>query len=375
MLKDIFKEMFEGPTVNEAQESKKSFSKEESAKLATDQGYTGNAQEFAWGMDIELEHGTISPTTNVTDDDPTMTAKIALAHLNEIPDYYTRLRKLEEEGKAAMKSGPAEVGAEVPNSLPGKDLPGAPVEEKLVNYQCPCGYSARGDDKYDHKCPKCGEELENIDVDEERDPFTCRNCDKKGTIKIEVEPGMPFWLCPDCHNKRGHLPPKDEATHGEVPFDTFDKELKEDVDRYWIEQSDDSKWYKVMVASNTSWSKGIAPGYSMARFKTESEARAYIEKLKNAKNLSETMEEAIQESRMTTYTTKIASEIGQYVPELKRISIYTVADGTVGLYRYSDGNAYEIEIRPASLAKRKDVFGNLLKKREDRVALGEDTKE
>jgi hypothetical protein len=50
-------------------------------------------------MDVELEHGTTDPNTNVTNDDPLMTGKIALAHLNEFPDYYTRLLKLEEEAE------------------------------------------------------------------------------------------------------------------------------------------------------------------------------------------------------------------------------------------------------------------------------------
>ncbi len=51
------------------------------------------------GLDVEREHGLISPDTNVTDDDPIMTAKIALAHLNEIPDYYTRLDLMEREAE------------------------------------------------------------------------------------------------------------------------------------------------------------------------------------------------------------------------------------------------------------------------------------
>lgn len=45
-------------------------------------------EEFLEGINIELEHGTISPKTNVTNDDLIMTAKIALAHLNEFPNYY-----------------------------------------------------------------------------------------------------------------------------------------------------------------------------------------------------------------------------------------------------------------------------------------------
>jgi len=58
-----------------------------------------DVEQFRVGMDVELEHGTEDPNTNVTDDDPLMTGKIALAHLNEFPDYYTRLLKLEEEAE------------------------------------------------------------------------------------------------------------------------------------------------------------------------------------------------------------------------------------------------------------------------------------
>ena len=57
-------------------------------------------EQFRKGMNIELEHGTRDPETNVTDDDVTMTAKIARAHLNEFPDYYTRLAKMEAEAEA-----------------------------------------------------------------------------------------------------------------------------------------------------------------------------------------------------------------------------------------------------------------------------------
>ena len=54
-------------------------------------------------MDIELEHGTIDPHTNVTNDDPLLTGKSTLAHVNELPDYNTRLLKMEEEGEAELK--------------------------------------------------------------------------------------------------------------------------------------------------------------------------------------------------------------------------------------------------------------------------------
>jgi len=59
--------------------------------------------QFRTGLDVELEHGRRDRATNVTDDDPITTAKIALAHLNEFPDYYTRLTKLEKEAKAFWK--------------------------------------------------------------------------------------------------------------------------------------------------------------------------------------------------------------------------------------------------------------------------------
>jgi hypothetical protein len=56
-------------------------------------------EQFRSGMDVELEHGRHDPATNVTDDDPLLTGKIALAHLNEFPDYYTRLERMEEQAK------------------------------------------------------------------------------------------------------------------------------------------------------------------------------------------------------------------------------------------------------------------------------------
>lgn len=59
-----------------------------------------DAEQFRMGLDVELEHGTVDPNTNVTNDDPILTGKIALAHLNEFPDYYTRLYKMEAEGDA-----------------------------------------------------------------------------------------------------------------------------------------------------------------------------------------------------------------------------------------------------------------------------------
>ncbi|MDO8468488.1 MAG: DUF5661 family protein [Candidatus Peribacter sp.] len=54
-------------------------------------------EQFRMGMDVELEHGRRDAQTNVTNDDALMTGKIALAHLREIPDYYTRLAHMEGE--------------------------------------------------------------------------------------------------------------------------------------------------------------------------------------------------------------------------------------------------------------------------------------
>lgn len=55
-----------------------------------------DVEQFRMGLDVELEHGRRDPATNVTDDDPATTGKIALAHLRELPDYYTRLAEMEK---------------------------------------------------------------------------------------------------------------------------------------------------------------------------------------------------------------------------------------------------------------------------------------
>lgn len=56
-------------------------------------------EQFRMGLDVELEHGIRNEHTDVTHDDEIMTGKIALAHLNEFPDYYSRLKKMEDEAK------------------------------------------------------------------------------------------------------------------------------------------------------------------------------------------------------------------------------------------------------------------------------------
>ena len=58
-----------------------------------------DVEQLRRGLDVELEHGRQIQDTNVTNDDPQITAKIALAHLRELPDYYTRLARMEAEAE------------------------------------------------------------------------------------------------------------------------------------------------------------------------------------------------------------------------------------------------------------------------------------
>ena len=58
-----------------------------------------DVEQFRMGLEVELEHGRRDPATNVSDDDEITTGKIARAHLNEFPDYYTRLARMEAEAE------------------------------------------------------------------------------------------------------------------------------------------------------------------------------------------------------------------------------------------------------------------------------------
>ena len=82
--------------------TKKSGSAEEARRLGNEIGIDWattplDVEQFRMGMEVEFEHGSHDPQTNVTNDDPVLTAKIALAHLKELPDYYTRLKQMEGE--------------------------------------------------------------------------------------------------------------------------------------------------------------------------------------------------------------------------------------------------------------------------------------
>ncbi len=83
--------------------AKKHFSADEAKKIGDNLGIKWdkfNIEQFRMGIDVELEHGLVDMKTNVSNDDPIITGKIALAHLNEFPDYYTRLSKMEKEAEA-----------------------------------------------------------------------------------------------------------------------------------------------------------------------------------------------------------------------------------------------------------------------------------
>ena len=75
----------------------------EEAKLVGDEiGVDWNRfdlEQFRAGMDVEYEHGSHDPQTDVTGDDPVVTGKIALAHMKEFPDYYVRLERMEQEAE------------------------------------------------------------------------------------------------------------------------------------------------------------------------------------------------------------------------------------------------------------------------------------
>jgi len=87
--------------------SKKFFTIEEAKKIGDEIGIdwgSVNIEEFKQGLHVELEHGIHDNQTNVTDDDLEVTGKIAWAHLKEFSDYYTRLKKMEDEADKYWKN-------------------------------------------------------------------------------------------------------------------------------------------------------------------------------------------------------------------------------------------------------------------------------
>ena len=82
--------------------TKKTISTEEAKQIGERLGIVWDkfdVNQYKMGMEVELEHGLVNSITNVTNDDLLTTGKIALAHLNELSDYYTRLIEMEKEAE------------------------------------------------------------------------------------------------------------------------------------------------------------------------------------------------------------------------------------------------------------------------------------
>lgn len=91
---------------------KKHFTYDEAESIGTKLGITWtdfDVEQFRMGLDVELEHGLRDSDTNITDDEPVKTGKIAWAHLKEYGDYYTRLESMEREAEEYWAERKAQV--------------------------------------------------------------------------------------------------------------------------------------------------------------------------------------------------------------------------------------------------------------------------
>ena len=84
-----------------------SFTSDEAKQIGSEIGVDWSTaafdvEQFRMGLDVELEHGLHDPSTDVTGNDPILTGKIALAHLKEFADYYTRLEKMERDAEEEL---------------------------------------------------------------------------------------------------------------------------------------------------------------------------------------------------------------------------------------------------------------------------------
>jgi hypothetical protein len=101
--------------------------------------------QFLIGIKVELEHGSRDPETNITDDDLVETAKIALAHLKEIDDYYDRLTQMEDEAKRQTEDSDKEDTNKEESEKPSGGTVGGFNE----------GFPARTAAAYMTLCPTC----------------------------------------------------------------------------------------------------------------------------------------------------------------------------------------------------------------------------
>src|ERR1700719_3558500 len=111
-----------------AMERRRSFSAERACDIGQRIGIDWGSsrfelEQFRMGLEVELEHGRRDPSTNVRDDDETITGKIAWAHLNEFPDYYTRLAEMEAEAERYWAQRVEASGAQ-PSGAPLRGHPG-----------------------------------------------------------------------------------------------------------------------------------------------------------------------------------------------------------------------------------------------------------
>jgi hypothetical protein len=133
-------------------------------------------------------------------------------------------------------------------------------------------------------------------------------------------------------------------------------EIKAVIDKLLLDEDDDAidTLYRLLVR----------------RTKPNGTLREELTEIFDAIGRNENVEENQQllNERLTTFASDIHSEISK-LPGLKRLNLWSLANGFVGLYRYEkDGNAYEIEIRPVQVGTQKALWGNQIKKREDRNA-------
>ena len=101
------KEVMEYVQGTKIMSEKKQFSFNEAKQIGDALGIpwdTFGIEQFRMGLNVELEHGRRDAATDVTHDEPMVTGKIALAHLNEIPNYYTRLAVMENDAEGTKNT-------------------------------------------------------------------------------------------------------------------------------------------------------------------------------------------------------------------------------------------------------------------------------
>jgi hypothetical protein len=122
-------------------------------------------KQLVQGMLVELEHGSNNEKTNITNDDPEQTLKIVLAHLDEIPDYYTRLKKMEDEASSVKTDKQNEDSDE----LEEKEEKEITVENSSKRFKELCGI-VENSEKKQLKNPLYQEKNKKVLLKEEIDP-------------------------------------------------------------------------------------------------------------------------------------------------------------------------------------------------------------